>query len=355
MGFLDRVIGGVNKAHEKTTDAEYAVFRDRRYDAAERLAQSGEAGHAIITGIRGRWNDETTELVYRLEWNDGGMRAGAIRFGGGAASSLRIGSEVLVRTDGDRVTLDVDGMAAAPGASDIPGVRHRKVPDVGVDDTALDARVLSRLKKWSPVQGIVHSWQRCSTVGIATDNWDIVVMLADGSTATAQRDAVPTYARWFVVPGADVLVAVDPSHPVRMQVDWPRLAEVRAGGRWDDPLPEGSIAAARLADALADGTEAPEPMATMGGEIDTTPTTDDATAIEGVTLETWAAVEAGLIHDRVAPGGYDAYATEHFGVPAGRWTAIAAAWQARQRLDWKVGAAFGEAFEAAQKARKRKK
>ena len=95
MGFLDRVIGGVNQAHEKTTDAEYAVFRDRRYDAAERLAQSGEEGHAIITGIRGRWNDETTELVYRLEWNDGGMRSGAIRFGGGAASSLRIGPEVL--------------------------------------------------------------------------------------------------------------------------------------------------------------------------------------------------------------------------------------------------------------------
>ncbi len=135
-----------------------------------------------------------------------------------------------------------------------------------------------------------------------------------------------------------------------MQVNWPLLAEERAGGRWDDPVPEGSIAA-----SLLSGAEAPELMATMGGEIDSTPAADEANAIEGVTLEMRAAVEAGLIHDRVPPDGYDAYATEHFGVPAGRWTAIAAAWRARQRLDWKVGAAFGEAFETAEKARKRKK
>ena len=72
--------------------------------------------------------------------------------------------------------------------------------------------------------------------------------------------------------------------------------------------------------------------------------------IEGVSLETWAAVEIGVGRDRVPPAGYDAYAQGH-GVPAGRWAAVDAAWKARMTTDWRVGAAMGEALAAARKRR----
>ena len=58
---------------------------------------------------------------------------------------------------------------------------------------------------------------------------------------------------------------------------------------------------------------------------------------------------------RVPPAGYDAYASEAHGVPPGRWTAIDQAWTARQRSDWKVGAAMGEAVAAARKAQKKRR
>ena len=50
------------------------------------------------------------------------------------------------------------------------------------------------------------------------------------------------------------------------------------------------------------------------------------------------------------PADYDAYAQRH-GVPAGRWAAIDAAWQARMTSDWRIGAQMGEALEAARKRR----
>ena len=58
---------------------------------------------------------------------------------------------------------------------------------------------------------------------------------------------------------------------------------------------------------------------------------------------------------RVPPAGYDAYASDAHGVPPGRWTAIDQAWTARQRSDWKVGAAMGEAVTAARKAQKKRR
>jgi hypothetical protein len=70
----------------------------------------------------------------------------------------------------------------------------------------------------------------------------------------------------------------------------------------------------------------------------------------GIDLVTYVAVEVGLQRDRVDPAEHDAYAAGK-GVPPGRWAAASAAWQAAMRADWKVGAAFGEAFEAERKRR----
>jgi len=79
-------------------------------------------------------------------------------------------------------------------------------------------------------------------------------------------------------------------------------------------------------------------------------------AIEGVTLERWAQVEAALTVARVPPAEQDAVATRDHRVPAGRWSAIRDAWMVRQVADWRIGAAFGEAYAAAsEEARHRRK
>ena len=156
---------------------------------------------------------------------------------------------------------------------------------------------------------------------------------------------VPFYARWIAAPGAGVPVAVDPGDPARAVVDWAAAAlecAARAGGLGDAP-PPGSIAA--LDEARR--AEPPAAVSTTPAEPAAPPGLDP---IEGVSLATWAAVEVGVGRDRVPPAGYDAYARRH-GVPAGRWAAVDAAWQARMTTDWRVGAAMGEALAAARKRR----
>jgi hypothetical protein len=72
---------------------------------------------------------------------------------------------------------------------------------------------------------------------------------------------------------------------------------------------------------------------------------DAIAPIDGVTFEHWVAVEAGIARDRVAPGDLESYAETH-GVPAGQWTTTRRAWQQRMTSDWRIGARFGEAFQA---------
>jgi hypothetical protein len=243
VGLFDKLLRGADKAYDVKADVEFGLFRDRRYDAAERLAAGGDPGTAIVTGIRGRFNGDTTELVYRLEWQDG---TGAVLYGAGAPVALRIGSSVLIRADGGAAVLDADRMAGVPTAPRDPGRKKRKVPDVGVDDQAVDMRVLRRLKKWAPERATVAAWQQGTVLGMPADNWAITLTRADGTQAVSGRDNIPPYARWFVHPGSDVPVTVDPGDPTKAQVDWPLLAEERAGGSWDDAPPEGSVAAAVL-------------------------------------------------------------------------------------------------------------
>lgn len=68
-------------------------------------------------------------------------------------------------------------------------------------------------------------------------------------------------------------------------------------------------------------------------------------AIEGVTLDVWATTLARIAREMVPPADQDAFAASR-GVPVGRWTAISSAWQQRTQTDWKVGARFGEIYQA---------
>lgn len=358
MGFLDRVIGAVNKADEKATDLEHKLTVDRRYGQAERLTAEGRQDEAVITGIQRKLNDGTAQTSVRLEWRAPEPTTAGVLLSSEPITAVRLGATLAIRADRGEAVVDWETMSSSLGLADIPGQRRsRKAPDEGLVDTSLDMRVLSRLKKWTPGTGTVQSIEQSRTMGMLTENWTIVLTRADGSSVTVGNDHVPSYVRWYVRPGAELPIVVDPKDATRGQVDWPRLAEERAaaGGRWQDTPPEGTIAA----DLQHPSDESRAEQATglsFGVEQEVWPAPDDPglSPIEGVDLETWAHVQVAIAQARTPPGEHDDYATEHHGIPAGRWSAIDAAWNARVRADWKIGAKFGEAYEAAEKELKRK-
>jgi hypothetical protein len=354
MGLLKKLLQGADKAVETKDALEHKVFRDRRFDRAEKLAASGDANTAVVTGIRRRLNDSTTETGIRLEWFGPEPRVGAIHYGADVPLLIRLGSTIAIKADGDSAVVDPAAMAEVPGAPRDAGRRARKVPEQGVDDMALDARVLSRIGKWAPQDATVESFEQATVMGMLAENWNIAVTCADGTRATVSKDNVPPYARWYVAPGAIVPIVTDPKDPGRAQVDWPELAEraAVAGGTWQERPPEDSIAASLL--LAAPGAEQ-QSAASIGEGADATPTADSAEAIEGITVERCAYVEAALSLAGVPTAEYDGYAAANLGVPAGRWGAIRAEWESRQRSDWRIGAAYGEAYEAAQKDLKEKR
>jgi hypothetical protein len=350
MGILSRLLKGADAIDQAKTDLEFALFRDRRFEKAEALAASGASNEAVVTGIRRRTSDGTTETTVRLEWYAPEPRVAGIHYGDVMPLVVRLGSTVAIRFDGDAAVLDPAAMAGTPGAPADAGRRSRKAPEQGVDDKSLDSRVLSRLKKWPAEVGVVQGFERVTAFGLPMENWHILVRRADGSTAKVNRDHVPPYARWFVAPGSEVPIVVDPKDPTRAQIDWPELAEQRAtvGGRWQDPPPEGSIAASLLT-ATPDPAREPEPTVSTRDGFDLSMSPESAAAIEGVTVERCAAIEAALTARRLPPDQHDAVAATDYGVAPGRWTAIKAAWQARIMSDWRVGAAYGQAYDDAQR------
>jgi len=353
MGLLDRAISALNKADDVKTDIEYGVFRDRRFDRAEKLAAEGVTTEAVVTGIDSFYND-TTEIRVRLEWFDPSPRVGAVHYGAAMPLAIRLGSTVCVATDGDKVAIDPGPMRGVPGAPQDAGRTQRKIPEQGIKDSALDASVLKRFKKWTPETATVASLEQSSAFGMATENWHITVTRADGSTALVKKDYVPPYARFYIAPGAEVPIVVDPKDPGRAQINYPMLAEQRAtkGGTWKDRPPAGSIAEVMLAPP-SESPVSPLMGAGNGGSVE--PATDLLAPIEGVTLEQWALVEADLAKNPVKPADYDRAATDRHGIPEGRWVAIRTQWEARRGPDGKIAQAFGEAYSAAQKELKKRR
>lgn len=248
MGFLGRLLRGADRVHDAATTLEVEVFKDRRFERAESLARSGDPNTAVITGIRRRYHDSLTDTDLRLEWFAPESRVGGVHYGTDLPLVVRLGSTIAVRTDGRSVAVDPASMAGVPGAPFDAGRTSRKVPERGLDDKALDARVLSRIAKWTPSQATVETVEQQQVMGMVAEIWDLTVSLTDGTRAVVKRDYVPPYARWYVARGAVVPVVVDPRDPARAQVDWPLLAEhaAVAGGTWRDRPPVGSIAEALL-------------------------------------------------------------------------------------------------------------
>ena len=245
MAWFKRAASAVNTHYDVATELQVALAPSIR--RVRKLEERGTPANGVITGIHFTLSNETTRKEFAVSvLDDGGPHRFGVRTQPTEAHRLRLGVPVVAKLDGDRGILDWEAMAAAWGLQGqfLSQESIRKPPADGIVDTALDARVQGRLKKWVPTQATIVSLQRCTMLGLPTLNWDVELRLADGRTAVSTRDEVPSYAQWDAAPGAVVPAVIDPKDPGRASIDWPAfaLAQFDVVGFDDEPTP-GSIAA----------------------------------------------------------------------------------------------------------------
>ena len=285
MGIFKRAAAAVNDRYDVATDL--AIALDPANRRVGKLEARGTPANGVITGIRFSVNDTTTrkEFAVSVPRGDGTLRFG-IRTQPTEAHRLRLGVPVVAKVDGDRGILDWEAMRAAWDLGDQSLFQEsiRRGPDDGIVDTALDARVQRRLKRWTPVDATIVSLERRTVMGMATLGWDVHLRLPDGGTAVSKSDEVPSYAQWYAAPGALVRAVADPKDPGAASIDWPAvaLAQVAEVGFDDDP-PPGSIAA-ELEGARGEGAGA-----VMGAGPPPAPPapTPDAPVALDMTMQSW--------------------------------------------------------------------
>jgi hypothetical protein len=239
----------------------------------------------VVTGIRFTLQGETVRKEFAVTVVDGATRRFGVRAQPVQAHRLRLGVPVVAMLDGDRGILDWNAMAVAWGLGDafLTQDSIKKVPDDGILDMSLDARVQRHLKRWSPTEATIVALRRRSVLGVPTSNWDIDLQLSDGQPAVSSRDEVPSYAQWYAAPGAIVPAVIDPGDRSRASIDWTAFALSRfATVGFDDAPPPGSIAAEFEGAAPAPSVAA---MATEGAVA--TPGDPGGTVTLDATLQSW--------------------------------------------------------------------
>ena len=247
MGLLERL-----RRHRDESGAEvggFAVVRDRRFPQLEQLALRGALDEAVLTGIHRRPGSGSVDTILRLSWFRDEVRSAAVALEAAAPAAMRLGMTVAAHIDNGMARVNWGPMASGWELAAEPGQHPlATVPSEGMDDTAFDPRVLTRLVEWPAQRASVVSISRRSVFGVPSDTFDIVLRCEDGRARTDPNDVVPFYCAWYVEPGAQVPVVVDPKGGDRAQIHWPQLALERTvtAGHWRQPAPPQSVAAQLL-------------------------------------------------------------------------------------------------------------
>jgi hypothetical protein len=261
MGFLDRVIGGVNAVYKPWSDL--TDLTDPSLTAADRRMVEGDLAIGTIVGVK-RWYDEGTEERLAVAAVD---EAGEVhRFGieirlpSESFARLRLGLQVPLRIEGKKAVIDPVALGDAFGLTIGSHLQRskRSAPDDGIDDSAVDARFQKRLQTWTRTTATVTTLEPFLMMGRRTENWNVHVRLPDGTTAVSPKDVVPFYVQSLVAPGTTVPVAHQPGGDV-VAIDWAELAlATPPSPDPTTPPPEGSIAALLVeAGAAAAASAAP--------------------------------------------------------------------------------------------------
>lgn len=313
---------------------------------AEKVLTRGSPASAVLEGLHITYthDSETRRPVYhfRLAFL-GGVVAG-VRQQLAPVEPLRLGMPLVVRGLDDAVVIDWPATlanAGVPAAHTLDKWKMMKDPPApGIVDEEQSAHAAA--KKGSPAVLVVRSIAERSVMfgmGSAID-FDVVVQLPGDEPYAVQLKnvEVPCYAGHLPVAGVQLPCWVNDRRQDKVTIDWASAANRQPG--------VGAPAVQLRAPAQ------PVPAAAVG-PIDVAAqisAADTGERIGGIDLDTFVAIEVALVRGRVAPAGYDAYA-QQYGVAPGTWAATSAAWQAKIRSDWRLGAAYGERYEAQRKAR----
>jgi len=314
----------------------------------EKVLTKGTQEVGVLAGVHFKYESDSETLMpvqhYAIALAGGrtvGVRQKLVPY-----EPVRLGMQVAVRTLDDAAVIDWAATLAASGQAGSTELFKWKAmkepPAPGIVDE-IPQLTAARKKHTHANLRITAIRPRSAAFGLSTAIDFEVVVTITGSEPYAlelKNVAVPCYAGHLPVAERSLPCWVNDRRLDKVVIDWPSAAMADPGvGRPTVQL----IPAAPPVQAMAAG-----PAAGVREQVDAV---DQGIRIGGITMSTLVEVEAGLVRDRVAPADYDGYA-QQYGVAPGTWASAAAAWQQHMRTDWRVGAAYGEALEAATKRRR---
>jgi hypothetical protein len=215
-------------------DALGNLFTPGRTDKKlARLMAEGELLPARIYAIRYRPDSESTDdwcYGLDLQTTGGPLRVAIRQHIVKEPERAMLGATIMVRHLGGQVAIDWPATLERAGAPDpaassfrIKQFKHPLEP--GVEDRSLNRK---RLQQGTRMDARIEQFEPKMVFGMPTDAYRMSVTLLDAGgerSAALDHANVPAYARALVQRGAVVPVAVDPSRPERITIDWATAAE----------------------------------------------------------------------------------------------------------------------------------
>lgn len=323
-----------------------ALFGGPSFD---KILARGTATSGRVTGIRVRYESDgdSDRRVdeYAVEHPGGTV---AIRQALVPEEVVRLGMDVDLVVLGDAGVIDWVSTGRRHGFEGTNEPYRFKVlkdaPAAGIVDE--EKAFAATRKKGEPITVAITALEEQPFLGGLARRLIATVTVTLAGTEPYQAEikglAVPFYASHLaavglVAPGFVTLKRLD-----KPAIDWAAAANADPGVG-----PPARPRATAPLDAMGAGHDGMTDTS-VRESVDAAAT--DGAVHGGIDLATYVAVEVGLQRDRVKPADHDAYAATK-GVPPGTWAAASAAWQGAIRTDWRLGAAFGEAFTAERKRR----
>lgn len=317
--------------------------------SGEKVLAKGAARPGRITGIEVHHvsDGDSSRLQHEYAVELAGATIG-VRQWLAPDEHLRLGMEVVAVVLDGAAVIDWAATGAQHGFSGTTELHRfkalKRAPAPGIVDH--EPAVGSARKKGEPASISITALDERSVLGgLAQTLQATVTVVIDGTEpyqAEVKQVVVPGYASHLLEVGRTLPGFVSLRRLDKPVIDWAAAANAEPGVGVGPARPRRGSAPEEAAGTPLDdgqGVRAAVDAAAGAGQL-----------IGGIDLATYVAVEVGLQRDRVRPDGHNAYAAS-FGVPPGTWAQASAAWQAAIRTDWKLGAAFGEAFEAARRRR----